>query len=144
MGVRRGRIRRELDELKGAEPGRRFESGHDRHRVGNSVLRLTIIAIGLTMVTLGALTFWLPGPQIVVVLLGLALIAGQWRFIARTLDRGELGLRRVRSERWEPLSHRRKRAALGAAWFGFGSAVALVVVGAWSAGLLPTWLPLID
>lgn len=108
------------------------------------MLRLAIIAIGLTMVTLGAATFWLPGPQVVVVLLGLALVAGQWRFIARALDRGELGLRRLRSERWEPLSARRKRTAAGAAWLGFGGAVALVVAGAWSAGLLPTWLPLID
>ena len=37
---------------------------------------------------IAAATFWLPGPNFVIVLLGLLLIAGQLGFVARLIDRG--------------------------------------------------------
>lgn len=132
-------IRRELRELRESTPGSRFERGHERQRADKRVLRWGLIGLGVFLVFAGALTFWIPGPNFVIVLVGLALVAAQWRFVARQLDRGELTARRWNEERWVPYRHKRRVLVLG--WVTLG---ALVATGVWVAhhqGWLPAWVP---
>lgn len=134
-----GRIRQEFEALKAAPPGRRFESGYERTHVRNRVLRLALVVLGVVLMVAAAVTFFLPGPNFVLVFAGLALVGGQSRHVARAMDRGEVGWRRWHSTVWEPYQHKR---ALGA--------TAVVVVAAAAVGLywlagehgwLPAWLP---
>ena len=133
----RRRIRTELRKIRAERPGERFEATHERHRIANHAIRVTVIAIGCGVMVAAAFTFWVPGPNFVVVLAGLALVAGQWRGAARLLDRGEVAVRRWHDHVWEPLPRRRKLVVLTIAWLvGASIAVAMFAL-AWRAGLLP-------
>jgi Mn2+/Fe2+ NRAMP family transporter len=134
-------IKDELRTLREAQPGTRFERGHERHRVRNHVVRLLLICLGLGLALGGALTFWIPGPNFVIVLAGLAIVAAQWRAVARRLDRIEVALRRWNDERWDPYPHKRRVLVLG--WLVAVLVIALAVYGAWRADWLPAWLPFI-
>lgn len=136
-----GRLRHELETLREATPGRRFEDAHERLRIRNSPVRLTVLGFGIVFTLAGALTFWIPGPNFVIVLVGLAIVAGQWRRAARVLDRIEVGIRRWNDEKWDPYPHKRRAIAL--IWFSV--VVALAVIGwiAYRQGWLPGWIPFV-
>lgn len=138
MGMRR--IRREVRALRKSLPGRRFVGAHERHRLDRAVLRLALIALGGALALAGSLTFWIPGPNFVVVIAGLALVAAQWRLFARLLDHAELALHRWHEQRWEPYPH--KRRVIVVAWLAFALAFAGVLRAAAALGWLPSWLPL--
>jgi uncharacterized membrane protein YfcA len=134
-------IRRELRELRESDPGTRFQGGHERHRVDNHVVRLLLICLGLGLALGGALTFWLPGPQFVVVLAGVAIVAAQWKAVARRIDRLEVRARRWHDERWDPYPHQRR--VIASAVIAVLALVALVVWLLWRSDLLPAWLPFV-
>jgi hypothetical protein len=135
-------IRRELRTLRGSTPGARFERAHERHRVDNGVLRVLIIGLGLALILASAFTFWVPGPNFVIVLVGLAIVAAQWRAVATRLDRVEVAARRWHDEHWEPYPHKRRVLVLG--WLTAVIVIALAVWFAWRQDWLPTWLPFTD
>lgn len=135
-------IRRELRRLREADPGTRFQGGHERHRVSNHVGRLLLICLGLGLVLGGILTFWLPGPQFVVILAGVAIVAAQWKAVARRIDRLEVRMRRWHEQRWEPYPH--KRRVIVVTWLVVLLVVALVAWVLWRNGWLPGWLPAPD
>lgn len=132
------RIKRELDELKAAEPGVRFQAGYERTHVRSRVLRLLLIALGFALMVAAAVTFWLPGPNFVLVLAGLALVGGQAKFVARAMDRAEIAARRWHQDAWEPFAH--KRAVAACAVILVLAAVALIALILRRQGLLPGWL----
>lgn len=134
-------IRREITQLRRARPGARFEGGHERHRVGNHAVRLALITTGLALMLIGGATFWLPGPNFLIVLVGLVLVAGQWRLAAQWLDRGEVKLRELDERYWEPYPH--KRRLLATLWAGGVTIVAVAVYVAYRQGWLPGWLPFV-
>lgn len=130
-----------LQAIREDEPGRRFEAGHERHRIDNHVVRITLIVVGAVLLVSAAVTFWVPGPNFVIVLAGLALVATQWRLVARLMDRGELAARRWHVQRWMPYSHKRRATVLMAT-----AGLLVVALLAWLAtarGWLPGWLPLV-
>ena len=100
------RIRRELRALRDDEPGARFENGYERIHLRNKVLRMVVLALGVVLMASAAVTFVLPGPNFVLVLVGLALIAGQSRTIARLIDRAEVAGRRWHEHVWLPYGHK--------------------------------------
>ncbi|MCW2962257.1 MAG: hypothetical protein JWM25_1092 [Thermoleophilia bacterium] len=132
------RIRAELDLLRDDEPGRRFESGFDRTHVRNQALRLTLVTVGVLFMATAMATFWLPGPNFVLVLAGLALVGGQSRFVARALDRVEVAARRWHRDVWEP--YERKSAVLTVFGLVLAILVALIAWYAWQRG----WIPFLD
>lgn len=136
------KLKKNLDEIKDAEPGSRFEEAHERHRIDNHVVRVGVIVLGALIVVAGAATFWLPGPQVLIVIVGLALMASQWRVVARLLDRIEVAGRTWHEERWEPYPHKGRVKVLGT--LVFIAVVAALGWLAWDRGWLPSWLPLID
>lgn len=71
-----------------ARSGTRFRRQHRRRQAQPHLLR-TILAVagGLLLVLLGIVMLVTPGPGLLVIAIGAALIAGESRFIARALDR---------------------------------------------------------
>src|SRR4051812_43241361 len=128
-------IRREWRQLRESRPGTRFEGGAERHRVDNHVVRIVLICLGLGLALGGVLTFWLPGPQFVIIFAGIAIVATQWKAVARRLDRLEVRLRRWHDERWKPYPH--KRRVIAAIWIAGIALVALVAWIIWRNDWLP-------
>jgi hypothetical protein len=138
------RIRRELRTIREDRPGVRFEATHERHRIRNHAVRVTVIGLGCSLMVLAAATFWVPGPNFVIVLAGLALVAGQWRMVARLMDRGEVAARRWHLERWEPMPRWRQRIVLFVLWAAGGIFAMSMAYVSWRSGALPTWGPIPD
>ena len=101
-----------------------------------------MLGFGIAFTLAGALTFWVPGPNFVIVLLGLAIVAGQWRMAARALDRIEVALRRWNDEHWDPYPH--KRRAIAIIWIVVVAVLAGAVWLAHRQGWLPSWLPYVS
>lgn len=139
-----------LKKIRSDIPGQRFLHVHERHRFSNPLLRIGAILAGFLLITGGAVTFWLPGPNFVLVLGGLALVAAQWRLAARFLDWLEVAGRRVKGALWDPRSKGAKRVIALILWLVFAAGCAAAVLGLWHAGLLPAsftdripeWVPL--
>ena len=72
-------------------PGRRFARYHAHVQARSSYLTM---AVGIASVLLGLLLTLTPGPGLVVLLIGAAIISGQSRRLAQALDRAEVRLRR--------------------------------------------------
>ncbi len=128
--------------MRDSEIGRRFEEAHERHRIDNHIVRMTLIALGCVVMVLAAVTFWVPGPNFVVVLIALVLVSSQWRRVAQLLDRGEHAARRWHERSWVPRPRWQKRVVYFLMWL----AGALVGLGmaylSWRQGVLPLpdWL----
>ena len=92
-----------LRELLHATPGRRFTEHYRQNRHTGPAWRrpLTLIG-GVLLVALGVLLMLTPGPGIVVLFAGAALIAAESVRAARALDELELRLRQV----WRKLKRR--------------------------------------
>lgn len=129
------RFRHELRDLRCAKPGNRFIDGHRRTRIDNHALRITLIIVGLMLMFSAAVTFWIPGPNFILVLAGLALVGGQSRLVALGLDRLEVTGRRWHDERWKPYQH--KRAAIVSLAVIAALIVAVAGYAAWRHGLIP-------
>ena len=108
------KFRHELRTLRDAEPGTRFELGHERTRIDNHVLRLFMVGVGVALMFTAAVTFWLPGPNFVLVFAGLVLVGGQSETVARWMDRGEVLARRWHRDVWAPYPHKVAVRLLGA------------------------------
>lgn len=138
----RSRIMRAIETLRTAPPGRRFEDAHERQRIRTAPIRLTVLGFGIAFTLAGALTFWIPGPNFVLVLIGLAIVAGQWRMAARALDRVEMALRHWNDRHWDPYPH--KRRAITMISLAVGIVLAIAVWTAHRQGWLPDGLPFVS
>lgn len=107
----RGEWRRFRDDV----PGRRFSNYRRRmHARGSRVLRACGIVCGLVLVAAGIAMCFLPGPGVVTILLGLALVGGESRRLAGWLDRLEPWLREkfAAATRWWRARSRLTRGGL--------------------------------
>ncbi|HMM68350.1 MAG TPA: PGPGW domain-containing protein [Dokdonella sp.] len=82
-------------------PGTRFRARYRRRseRPSGTVRKYAIIGIGLVLMLIGVALLVLPGPGILMLLLGAGLIAEESLIAARGLDRIELWITR-RVQRW--------------------------------------------
>jgi len=83
-----GTLRQNWRELKDAPSGERFRAFYDKrqeNRDGQGT-RLLSVGGGIALVVLGAGVGWLPGPGGFVAILGLALLAQEFRPLASALD----------------------------------------------------------
>jgi uncharacterized protein (TIGR02611 family) len=122
---------RRWHRLRLSRPGRRFQERHDRHRSDDRRRRLAAVAAGVLLIIGGLVLMPLPGPGSLIVVIGLALLAGVSRRAARLLDRGELRLRR--GLRW---AGRRWKRAPPAARIAAGALIAAGIVAAACAVLI--------
>jgi hypothetical protein len=89
-----------LDELKkhwrtfrDAKPGKRFEKLHDAR--SDSPPPIVFYAAGTVLLAGGVVLLFIPGPGLLLIAFGAALIARQSLWLAKRLDRLELVLRRL-------------------------------------------------
>lgn len=100
-----------------APPGERFERMYSRRKSsGSPAVRIVMIAAGVILIAGGIILLAIPGPGILVIAFGGALIGQQFLFAARALDKLELVLRKL---------HRKALAF----WKKASTAVRAVVVG---------------
>jgi uncharacterized protein (TIGR02611 family) len=83
--------------LKEAEPGHRFQQEYEHHKGGSrgKVSRVLSVGVGLLIVAIGIVGLPAPGPGMLVIALGGALLARESRAVARAMDWLEVRLRRV-------------------------------------------------
>lgn len=88
-------LKENLHLLKTAKPGERFEAyfeqSHDPN--GSHFLRVFTLVSAALIVLIGIILMPAPGPGMVVVAAGLALMAGESRWLAKRLDRLEVKVR---------------------------------------------------
>ncbi len=88
-------LRREWRAFRGDSPGQRFKNQHRRMReAGSAKLRALAIGLGVVLLAGGVVLLFVPGPGLIVVVFGLALLAGESRTLAGLLDRAEPHVRR--------------------------------------------------
>jgi hypothetical protein len=104
--------RREWRSFRDDEPGHRFANHHKReHR---SVSRGAIVAragLGALLIAGGIVLLFIPGPGLLAMLFGVALVAGESRRLATRMDRLELRARNAGlalRRRWRRLRRRRR------------------------------------
>jgi hypothetical protein len=101
---------REWDEFRQDRPGERFRHHEERLRQPEyTALRRLALVFGPVSIVAGVVMLFIPGPGLLFVVLGLALLCGRWRWLARQLDRAEPPVRRrARSwrDRWRKLRPR--------------------------------------
>lgn len=91
-----GRFRNLLRHLFRDPPGERFRRHYERQRGDGEehpALRLFLLVAGVLLVLSGMAMLVLPGPGVLVILLGLMLIAARDRRVAHWLDRSEVAVR---------------------------------------------------
>lgn len=121
-------IRKSWNKLKQAEPGRRFREFHDyrkkRRQHHTSIWHIVPVGTGLLLLIGGLAIGWLPGPGGFIAIFGVALLATEFRFLARALDWSEIQFRRIWTHGWKQRSVPARIAvafcaaaiAAGAAW----------------------------
>jgi hypothetical protein len=79
-------------------PGHRFVDEHDR--VEHSMpARIGVAGLGIVLIAGGIVMLFIPGPGILAILFGVALVATTWRRLAALMDLGEVRIRAWRRER---------------------------------------------
>lgn len=86
-------------QFKDGAPGRRFVDEHDRVVERSRATRVGVIFLGSVLIGAGVVMLFIPGPGLLAILFGLALIATSWRRLAAWLDLGEVRMRAWRRER---------------------------------------------
>ena len=93
------KIRESWQSFKESEPGHRFEDRYRRRqqsKSGRFDLRLIVSVLGGVLILLGGIVAVPgPGPGWLIIFLGLGLVAGEFRPLARFMDRAEVRLRRL-------------------------------------------------
>lgn len=120
-------VKQEWRAFKRDQPGRRFQNQRRRMRNGPRALMVAQVVLGVILVAGGGVLLFAPGPGLLFIVFGLALIAGLSKKLARLLDRVEPPVRRfsiATRDRWRALPIIAKIgigaiAALGVAAFAY-------------------------
>jgi hypothetical protein len=109
------RLKRNWNALKRGRPGSRFEEQYERQQQTGSrgAGRVLRIAAGVVLIPAGLFFLPAPGPGMLIIAVGAALIAREFRFAARGLDRVEVAGRRVAARARRAWSRRRAPRATG-------------------------------
>ena len=97
--------------LKDSVPGTRCKEFYDRkqeeRKSGRHPLsRIVHVGIGIALAVSGVVFLAIPGPGLLIIALGLGLVAGEFEFMARLLDRLEVRIRAMidgLKHRWQTL-----------------------------------------
>ena len=90
-------LKKEWRQFKSAKPGTRFtrqyESNQEERK--HKWTRAAMIALGALIILVGIVALPAPGPGMLVIAAGAALLARESRWIAERLDAAEVSLRRL-------------------------------------------------
>lgn len=80
-------------ELKKSRPGKRFQDLHDRRKSKRKAWQAPLLlALGAVLTIAGVIMLVIPGPGLLFIFAGLAVIARESRWVAQALDGLELWL----------------------------------------------------
>ena len=103
-------IAREWKALRDDPPGQRFRNHHRRMRdPACRTLRIAALVVGPILAAAGVIMLFIPGPGLLFIVAGVALLCGQSERLAGWLDRREPELRRALERarrRWRTLRPR--------------------------------------
>lgn len=119
-------IREEWHCLKEDPPGKRFSNHRERMSRHSPVIAVGLALIGITFVAAGVVMLVMPGPGLLAIVAGFALLCGLSRKLAGLMDRAEPPIRRwghAAHEAWKRQSTPVK-AVLVAALVAIGAALA--------------------
>ncbi len=88
-------LKRHWRSFRDDEPGHRFEHQYERMQRAGGEWIVAAVAIGSLITVGGIVLLFVPGPGLLLLVFGLALIASVSRGLARRLDRAEPLARRV-------------------------------------------------
>ena len=94
-----GKLRQQWQELQEAPPGKRFRERYERRARERKTLwrRVLWSALAVVIIVAGIVALPLPGPGMIVIAAGLALLAQESLVVARFCDRLELAMRNLYS-----------------------------------------------
>lgn len=103
--------RERLQDFIARQPGTRFRARHRMRtsRKGGALRRYLIMGIGALFMLIGVILLVLPGPGILMLLIGAGLVAEESLLTARALDRIEVWVMR-RVQRWRQWRERKTGA----------------------------------
>lgn len=127
------RLKRWGHDVRALPPGSRFETLHQRHTEGNhsAAMRCIGVVAGVGLVLFGIVELVVPGPGLLFIAVGAALLGREFHFMAVALDKLELRIRAMLkwlTAAWRGASTLVKAAVVGFAAAGVGAAAWLVVV----------------
>ena len=98
--------RREWRCFRDDTPGQRFSNHHRReHRSSSKAARILRVVVGAVLIAGGVVMLFIPGPGLLAILFGVALVAGESNWLASRMDRVEVWARRS----WRRLRNRIRR-----------------------------------
>jgi hypothetical protein len=122
-------MKREWHRFKHDRPGQRFENHRQRMQQHSRAHKIARGTAGFALVAIGIVFCFLPGPGLLGVVFGLALLAGMSRWLSHRLDRIEPrmrdGLHRANGW-WHALSTQRRALLVGCAAITLAAGVDLV------------------
>ena len=127
------KLTRTWHDLKKGRPGRRFQDHHDQvaHERGQSWIGRTVkITLGIVAIAVALIEIVFPGPAIVFFFVGGALLASEFRSVAKLMDWSE-----VRGRKLAGFARRKWRSSSRAAHIGVLTAAACMAV----AGMYVTY-----
>lgn len=88
-------LKQSWQRFKQSKPGERFQDQHHNGSSGQSrpVMRVLRMALGIVITLVGLVLMPAPGPGMLIVALGLAMLAHESLIVAKALDRAELWAR---------------------------------------------------
>lgn len=93
------KLKRQWRELRKGSPGNRFRAQFERSkraRTGKSFFRRwSVILVAAVLLIIGGILCFIPGPGIPFIILGVGLLAEQFRAVASALDRLEVKVRKM-------------------------------------------------
>ena len=96
----RRRVETFFSDFTAAPPGKRFQQRyrHRQRRPHRLLMQIVSVGVGLALLFAGVVMLFIPGPGVLAMLAGAALLAERSFLVARALDWLEVKLRRV--ARW--------------------------------------------
>lgn len=128
-----------INDEKGAPPGepgrvKRFRESIRRNPILNTAWRAGVFAVGATVLAGGVVMMITPGPGIVAIVLGLAVLATEFAWAQTALHRAKAAAERAREKALDPRK-RRRNTVLGAVTGVLAGALAITYLAAYGFAL---------
>jgi hypothetical protein len=130
MGTALAQAKQEWHRFKHDKPGERFENHRERMKHRSRAMTVAGVGLGVALLLGGVVLLFMPGPGLLLIVFGLALVASQSKPLAGVLDRIEPWVRRKVHK-----TQRHWKALPGAGKISVLLAIGLVGV----AVMLATW-----
>ena len=130
------------DEVTGRSWRKRAHHHLHRNRAMSVTTKLVVTILGSTVLTAGLIMMVTPGPGLVGIVAGLAILATEWDWADRWLTSARRKLREARlaAEAMDPRVRRRRVAlAAGAVAAGAGGTTAYVALKDWPGWSVSVW-----